>query len=132
MASQILGIQRYGERAIHVFLILVLACISIVLEQPGDLVTSPIAAGMRMIGPEAQWAYALATISMIGVSGILAHRPLWERFSIFMLATAHGTISVCAFRAVKPGSELFTTSTTTYALIAGLGYFLFWLRTFRA
>lgn len=119
-----------AERAIHIFLSSILFAFSMVLEMPGETFTSPAFAGFARIGAEVQWGYALAIVSMIGFVGYCARSSGLTTASIFVLATTHGFIARCLYVALPEGQYL-TTGTTTYTLIALLGYYLCLLRLSR-
>ena len=63
-------------------------------------------------------------VASVGAAGLLtASRPM-RLVSVLVLATAHGVVAL-SFVLGNPA----TTGTGTYAVLAGLGYYLGWRRT---
>ena len=111
--------------ALHLALTLIMAWLAMVLAWPGDTFgTSQSYAIMRRIAPEEAWAMAFWMVASVGAAGLLTtNRPV-RLVSVLVLATAHGVVAL-SFVLGNPA----TTGTGTYAVLAGLGYYLGWRRT---
>ena len=110
--------------AIHVALTLVLAWLAIELAIPGDTFgESPGYAVMARLGSEDHWAMVLWAGASVGLVGVGTQRRVVRLGSVLVLASMLGVVAWCFASA-----PVLTTAAGTYAVIAGLGYYLAWRR----
>ncbi len=111
--------------AIHAALTAVMAWLAIVLIIPGDtFASSPTFSLMADLAGEERWAMAFWGAASIGLAGITASSRVFRLVSVLVVATMHGIVAIF-FVLGNP----VTTGTGTYAIMAGLGYYLAWRRT---
>ncbi len=117
--------ERSGECAIHSALTAVMAWLAVVLMMPGS--TFGTGAGYAMLArlaSEEAWAMVFWAVASTGLVGLATSSRLLRLGCVLVLATAHGMLATC-FALGSPSS----TASGTYAVLAGLGYFLAWRRT---
>lgn len=111
--------------AIHAALTAVMAWLAVVLASPGDTFGTSISFHvMAALATEEHWSMAFWLAATLGLIGLTTpHRGL-RLGAVLVLATMHGVVAGC-FVLGNPA----TTGTGTYAVLAGLGYYLAWRRT---
>lgn len=119
-----------AQRAIHLFLVAVLFCFSVVLQMPGNQFDNYAFSKFKDIAVEQNWAFTMLFAAMIGFAGFLTTRRGWRRLSLITLASMHGIVGVCFLQARLPLGTLILTGTPTYLLISTLGYYLCFLLWF--
>ena len=116
---------RDGRLAIHAALTAVMAWLAAILALPSDTFsTSKSFACMATIGTEPAWAMVFWVAACFGLIGLLTPSRGMRLGSVLVLATMHGVVAGCLAL-----SNPTTTGTGTYAVLAGLGYYLAWRRT---
>ena len=116
---------RDARIALHVALTVIMGWLALLLAWPGEtFATSSSYAVMSRIGPEEAWAMAFWIVASVGVIGLSTLDRALRLLSALVLATAHGVVAL-SFVLSNPAS----TGTGTYAVLAGLGYYLAWRRT---
>ena len=104
-----------------------MAWLSLAMQLPGNTLDSfPFAQFARM-GTQAQWSYCFLVWAMIGVVGLLTNIDWVRLASVFCLATTHGIVAYCFYLSWSIGDPVIT-GVGTYAIIAGLGYYLVFRR----
>ena len=116
-----------ARNAIHAALTAVMAWLSFVLNLPGDTFASPAFAQFARLATEQQWAYIFMATACGGLVGLVSDRAWVRLASVFLLATVHGLVAYCFYLAPPSGTWI-GTGTGTYAIIAGLGYYLAYRR----
>ncbi len=113
-----------ARNALHLGLTLVMAWLGAMLALPADTFSSnPAFRVMAQIAPENTWAMALWSVATIGAMGLVASHHVMRTASTVVLGTAHGVVAVCTYQGNPIG-----TGTGTYAVLAGMGYYLTWRR----
>lgn len=120
-----MAVLRDARAAIHLALTAVMAWLALVLALPDDTFRlSPAYALMAAMGREDAWAVAFWAVACIGAAGLSTPSRGLRLASVLTLATMHGVVALC-FGVSSPA----TTGSGTYAVLAGLGYYLAWRRT---
>ena len=116
------GCPRGSRQAIHLALCAVMAWLALVLSAPGEtFATSMSYRLMASMGSEARWAMAFWAAAGMGAVGLVTPFPLLRLGCVLLLAAMHGVVALC-FALSNP----LTTGSGTYAVLAGLGYYLAW------
>ena len=102
-----------------------MAWLALVLSAPGDTFGASLSYRMMAaMGGEHAWAMAFWAAASLGLVGLATpSRPL-RLACVLVLATVHGAVALC-FALSNPSG----TGTGTYAVLAGLGYYLAWRRS---
>ena len=119
--------MRDARNAIHIALTAVMAWLSFALHMPGDTFSNTGFREFASLATEDDWAYLFLAVAFIGLLGLVTERRWVRLISVLCLSTMHGTVAWCFYLGTEPGHPL-TTGTGTYAIIAGLGYYLSYRR----
>lgn len=118
------GALRDARVAIHLALTTVMGWLGVLLAMPDDTFGGSMSYRlMAALGPEHAWAMAFWASANLGVLGLGTPYRAVRLGSVLVLATMHGVVALC-FAASNPTS----TGSGTYAVLAGLGYYLAWRR----
>ena len=125
LSGRVHGPWHDAQLAIHVGLTGVMGWIAGILAWPGETFRTGVAyAVMEQLAPENMWAMAFWLVATIGVVGLITQSRVARLLSVLVLASAHGVLALC-FALANPSS----TGSGTYAVLAGLGYYLAWRRS---
>ncbi len=117
--------MRDGLFAVHVALTAVMAWLAVALAAPNDTFGSSAAyRAMARLGSETGWAMAFWAAACLGVAGLCTPSRWLRLLSVLALATMNGLVALC-FATGNPTG----TGAGTYAVLAGLGYYLAWRRS---
>jgi len=112
-----------ARNGIHTGLTAIMAWIALWLTIPDNTFSgTAIYAYMSRIAPEPVWAMAFWAVANIGLIGLAAGRSVLQLVSVLVLATAHGVLAGCF---LMSGASF---GSGTYAIIAGMGYYLAYRR----
>ena len=122
--------MRDARVALHLALTVIMGWLALLLAWPGETIsTSGSCAVISCISGKdawamAFWAMAFCAVASVGAIGLSMCNRALRLFSALVLATAHGVVAI-SFVLGNPAS----IEAGTYAVLAGLGYYLAWRRT---
>ena len=112
------------RNVLHLGLTLIMAWLGALLALPADTFsTNPAFRVMAQIGPETCWAYAFWLVATVGFISLVSANGMLRTVSSVLLGTAHGVVATCTFLGNPVG-----TGTGTYAVLAGMSYYLTYRR----
>ena len=109
--------------AIHVGLTAMMAWLALYFELHGGVFAGHSSFKyMEVFGSQRVWAVMFLAAANIGIVGLIATNPVLRLASVLMVATAHGIFAGCL---ILSGASVWSG---TYAIIAGMGYYLAYKR----
>ena len=119
------GPLRDAQLAIHAALAAVMAWFAVVLAIPGSTFSTGVSyRAMAQLATEESWAMACWFVATMGLVGLLTPSRTVRLCTVLLMATMHGVIAISIAWSNPSG-----TGSGTYAVLAGLGYYLAWRRT---
>lgn len=114
-----------AQIALHMALSVIMGWLVVLWARPGEtFATSSSYAVRPRTGPEEAWVMAFWMVASVGVIGLSTLDRALRLVSALVLAVARGVV---ALSCVLSNPASFRTG--TYAVLAGLGYYLAWRRT---
>lgn len=107
----------------HAALSAIMAWLALALALPGQTFDFAGFSYFAKLGTEHQWSVLFLLAALAGLAGLVAPWSWAGRVSVFLLATAHGSVALCFYKSGPPDGPALT-GTGTYAIIAAMGYFL--------
>ena len=113
-------IRLYDTRnGIHVGLTAILAWLAFYFDFARNVFTSEdVFAYMARFGSEHTWSVLFLAAANIGAIGLFSNSPTARLASVLVVATAHGVFAGCLIMSHA------SVWSGTYAIIAGMGYYL--------
>lgn len=113
-----------ARMAIHAALSAVMGWLGFVLILPGSTFDgNPAWRIFASMGAEDTWALSFWLVACAGLIGLTTAMPSLRLFCVIVLSTAHGTVALLFLFSNPAGG-----ASGTYAVLAGLGYYLVFRR----
>lgn len=115
------------RRAIHTSLTAIMGWLALALHLSSNIFNTASFSFFSQVGTENEWIGCFAGAFVIGIVGLTTRYHWVHLVSIFLLATAHGSVGLCFYVSAIQNHIVFTAA-GTYTIISALGYYLLWRR----